>query len=824
MSAKPLTDAYSRDVVVPARAAPEPAIAGQSTLQLDVTLALLLRMLRRRKWLLILAIVTVPVLTWIATSQMTPRYTASADIVLQPQQLNIQDIQSVLAQVPVNADATASEIEILSSRALAAQVVERLQLYRLPEFNADLRPPGFEDRAITFVSDLSKRWLGWTPWPDNSSSQDTSSDEAGDADGTDQPSGGPESQDTTADDGAEQSDLGSGDQDGASQGETGGSTNMQAEAPRMGGDSEPAVDEADIIDTYIESLTVEPRNNSRVVEISYTSKDPKLAASIVNALVDIYLVNQLEGKFDALKRASSWLNERLASLRDQANQSEDAVESYRATAGLTEGAQASIVAEQITKVNVQLSDARAALSAAQAQLDQARAFSNTPAQLESLPEVLDYPVIQQLVQQKALLERQVVDMSSKLGERHPDLLNIKAQLQSVKAQIVQEIQRVIRGIEPQVRAAKSRVDSLETELSRLREESIKYNESEAKLRTLQREAETNQGLLKTFLERAKETTDRFELESPDARLLANALVPKQPSEPKARLMLGVSAVFGVFLGLLLVYVAELLNQTFRSGDDIDAVLGISCLSIVPKLRLVGGHVSPYDYVLKKPMSAYAEAFRSLRAALWLGGDLGRGSCKSVVVMSSRPGEGKTAVSVSLARVVAAAGEKVMLVDCDVRLPSVGKALKAEPSVGLIDILMGKATREQAVRKDAGSGMDYILIGTQTPNSGQLLMSDAMSSLVRALRDDYDLVVLDAPPVLALADARILASMVDAVVYCVQWRETSRSTVSSGIRILRGIGANVIGAILTQVNLGTHSRAGFSDSELYSSAYSGYYRS
>jgi Mrp family chromosome partitioning ATPase len=137
--------------------------------------------------------------------------------------------------------------------------------------------------------------------------------------------------------------------------------------------------------------------------------------------------------------------------------------------------------------------------------------------------------------------------------------------------------------------------------------------------------------------------------------------------------------------------------------------------------------------------------------------------------------------------------------------------------------MGKIACDEVVHKDAASGMDYILIGTQTANSGQLLMSEPMGALVHKLRAGYDLVVLDAPPVLAVADARILASLVDAVVYCIQWRETSRSTASSGVRMLRDVGANVVGAILTQVNLGTHSRAGFSDSEIYSSRYSGYYR-
>jgi capsular exopolysaccharide synthesis family protein len=421
-----------------------------------------------------------------------------------------------------------------------------------------------------------------------------------------------------------------------------------------------------------------------------------------------------------------------------------------------------------------------------------------------------------------LLQQKVVELSSRVGERHPDLVNARAQVASLGQQVAREVQRVIRGIEPEVAAARARVKALEDQLAKLRQDSIAYNAAEAKLRSLQREADTNQGLLQTFLERAKETTDRFELESADARLLANAIVPTSPSHPKTKIIIGVAAVFGVMLGLLLVYVAEQLDQTFRSGDDIESVLGLPCLSIVPKLSLLGSLVSPYDYVLNKPTSAFAEAFRSLRAALWVGGQDGRGAYKSVAIMSSRPGEGKTAAAISLARVAAAAGERAILVDCDVRQPSVGKALKAAPDVGLVDILTGKATREQAVRKDPGSGMDYIVIGTNTPNSAQLLMSDAMASLVQSLRADYDLVVLDAPPILAISDARILATVVEAVVYCVLWRETSRSAVTSGVRILRSIGANIVGAVLTQVNLTTHARAGFTDSEFYSRKYSGYY--
>lgn len=806
MSAKPLTDALSRDTGAPTRAGTPDLPWEQTTLQVDVTLTLLLRMLKRRKWLLILTVLIVPLLTWIATLNMTPLFTASADVIVEPQPLNIANIESILVQAPAGSDVIASQIEILSSRALGAQVIERLQLYRLPEFNPALRAPGLMESVGNFVNDLSQRWLGRLFPGDDSSDEGDNTSDASTQDSTDDTSG-----DAAVDS--------SGDTSGESAADS--SSDVSGDSADAGQDVE--FNQADIIDEYLTKLSVYVRGQSRVIQISYTSPDPEIAARVVNALVDVYLVSQLEAKFDALKRASGWLNERLQALRDQARQSEDAVEAFRAEAGLTQGVQASIVAEQISKLNTQLGDARFALSTAQSRLDQIRGLANLPAQLASLPEVMNFPVIQRLLQEQALLQQRVTDMASKVGERHPDLLNLRAQAKTLDEQVGLEIQRVIRSLEPEVVAARSRVEALEGQLSKLRQAAIIYNAAEAKLRSLQRESETNQGLLQTFLERAKETTDRFELESADARLLANAVVPTSPSHPNPKMLIAASAVVGLLLGLLLVYVVEQLNQTIRSGDDVEAVLGLSCLAVVPMLRQLGGLVSPYDYVVNKPMSAYAEAFRGLRASLWFGGYDRRGACKSVVVTSTRPGEGKTAASISLARVAALAGERVILVDCDVRQPSVGKALKAEPGLGLFDILTGKVKRGDVIQKDHTTGMSYILIGTNTSVSAQLLMSEQMVALVHSLRAEYDLVVLDAPPTLAVSDARILATIADAVVYCVQWRETSRTAASSGLRILRGFGANVAGALLMQVNLSTHARAGFTDSELYSRKYSGYYQ-
>jgi capsular exopolysaccharide synthesis family protein len=322
------------------------------------------------------------------------------------------------------------------------------------------------------------------------------------------------------------------------------------------------------------------------------------------------------------------------------------------------------------------------------------------------------------------------------------------------------------------------------------------------------------------LERSQTTVSQTAIEKPDARVLSAATVPGSPSFPKPMLFVAAAVALGLMFGLLLVWFLEQADSTIRSGDEIRTALGMPCLALVPSLRrgVLGRH-RVEDYVARKPLSPFSESMRTLRASLWLGSDPPR----VVVITAARPGEGKTTTAIALARSAAMNGERVLLIDCDIRLPSVGRAFRAEGAPGVTDLLLGQAEYEQILRRDHLTALDYIPAGAAEIHSLGLFMSEAMASLLDRVRRDYDFVVLDAPPALAMADARVVARLADATLLCVKWRDTPRSVVRNSLALLEDAKARIVGAALTQVDAKTHRRSGYADSEVYHPRYSGYYR-
>jgi capsular exopolysaccharide synthesis family protein len=281
-----------------------------------------------------------------------------------------------------------------------------------------------------------------------------------------------------------------------------------------------------------------------------------------------------------------------------------------------------------------------------------------------------------------------------------------------------------------------------------------------------------------------------------------------------------ATVVGLMFGLMVVYLLELADSTFRSGDDVRNFLGLPCFALVPQIRRnLLGRMRVEDYIARKPLSPFAEAMRALRAGLWLGTD----PPKVIAITAARPGEGKTTTAIALGRSSAMNGERVIVLDCDVRQPSFGRLMGAEGSQGIVDHLLGHAPLETIVRRDTLTSLDYIPVGAAEVNSLGLFMSDAMAALLAKLRADYDLVLLDAPPALAMADARIIARVADATLLCVRWRDTPRSVVRNSLDLLEDADAHVVGAALTRVDAKVHARAGYADSDVYHPRYGGYFR-
>jgi succinoglycan biosynthesis transport protein ExoP len=562
------------------------------------------------------------------------------------------------------------------------------------------------------------------------------------------------------------------------------------------------------------ALTVTPLKSSHVLEVSFTAEDPVLAAAAVNDAMDAYVKAQLGAKYGAVARAREWLERQAKELRGEVRRSEDEIAVYRTRKGLVEGMHARLGVEQISLLSEDLVHSRNDLAAAEGRLDAASGRSGAEAQAAIAPSVV------QLRARQGQLAGQLQSMLGRLGPSHPDVQSLRAQLAEVDRNVAAEVAHAVAAIAADVRADRERVAALEQDLHEVQGQLERDSQAQIPLNALQRDADASRGLLQSVLDRMQQTAQQSAIEAPDAHEISLALPPGRPSFPRTGPLMAAAAAFAILFGLLLVYLFELADRSFRSGDDVRAVLGLPCFALIPHVRRSAlKQMSIDEYAARKPLSPLAEQLRSLRAGLSLSPDRPH----IVAITAALPAEGKTTVTLALGRLAAMNGERVIVLDCDIRQSARGQVKLTDPCLGLVDCLQGRALLADIVSKDRTTGMAYIPGGTAEANALGLLMSATMARLLQTLRQDYDLVLLDTPPAQAVADARIVAGLADATLLCVRWRDTRRDVVLRALELLEEAHANVVGAALTQVDVNVHVRSGYADAEVYHPRHGGYFR-
>jgi succinoglycan biosynthesis transport protein ExoP len=325
------------------------------------------------------------------------------------------------------------------------------------------------------------------------------------------------------------------------------------------------------------------------------------------------------------------------------------------------------------------------------------------------------------------------------------------------------------------------------------------------------------------LERIQQTAQQHALETSEAHEISLALPPRRPSWPRPVPMLLAAAAAGVLLGFLLVYLLHLSDSTLHSGEDVRALLKLPCFALVPELTRRELRGTPIEeFVLRRPLTAYAEQIRAVRAGLWLGVERPR----VVAVTAARPAEGKSVLALSLARSAALSGEKVLLIDCDMRRPSLGDRLRANGGPGLADLLRGNAGMLDVLHNDQigapGGGMHFVPAGQPRGDTFGLFMGVEMAQLMLEARLHYTLIILDTAPVQAITEARVVAAIADATIFCVRWCGTPHDVVSYALELLDDAHAQVAGVVLTRVDPRAHVRSGYADAEVYHRRYRSYF--
>ena len=442
---------------------------------------------------------------------------------------------------------------------------------------------------------------------------------------------------------------------------------------------------------------------------------------------------------------------------------------------------------------------------AESKLDAARGNAGAAAQAAIAPSVVQLRAMQDQ------FSAQIQAQQGRLGPNHPELRSLQRQYADAQRAVSAETARVVGATEAELRAARERVGTLEQDLRNGEAAADRSASAQVSLNAMQRDVDASRQQLQAVLDSIQRTGQQAAIESSEAHEISLALPPTTPSFPRTVPLMAATTAFGLLAGLLLVYLLELADTTLRSGEALRAAVGLPCFALLPEMpRRVLGHLSVDAYVARKPLSPFAEQVRVLRAGLWMGAERPR----VIAVTSARPGEGKTTVALALARSAALSGEHVLVMECDLRRPTFAARMKATAPDGLADCLRGKVTADEAICSDGVTGMDVMQAGRVGTDLPDRFLSHTMAQMLTDLRDKYDLILLDSPPVQAIAEARILAGIADATLLCVRWCATPAPVVKHTLELLDEAHATVVGCALTRVDARAHVRSGYADADVY----------
>ena len=558
---------------------------------------------------------------------------------------------------------------------------------------------------------------------------------------------------------------------------------------------------------------------SYVLDIYYSAADPQLAAKIVNEFANQYSNWELNEDQVRNQQALATVQGRLAALRDQAQADTLDLQQYRIANSLLSTSGSSLTEQEISNYEQEVARARASAAEDQARLQTAVGQLRSGSSGDDVGEALGSPVISSLREQEAVAAAELADLKSRYGANHPQLIRAESKLSEIRNQIQSEIGRVISNLQAKRDVSQQRLASLAASLGGAKAKLSQNNAAMVGLSDLERKAAASQGIYETYLNSYKQLLAAEGSERPGAKVLTAAIPPTSPVSPNITLNLILAAITGLGLGLLAAYVAEGLSQGINSTGEIETALGQRFLGSIPLLASSGSQSRHALAAIRdEPRSIFSETFRSLSASVEQFAD----SDTVIAVTSALPGEGKTIISCCLAHTSANAGLRTILIDCDLRRRGISKLLETSANqVGLVEVLQGKAPLNVHNLND-DSVFCIIPITPSDEEPEGLLTGEPLKELIAQLKEKFDRIILDLPPVLPIAASRKIAENADAVIFTMNWRTTPKAAARAALKRLPQDRVNIVGVVMNKVDLRKRGYFSQHDPAYFYSRYNEYY--
>jgi succinoglycan biosynthesis transport protein ExoP len=683
-----------------------------------------------------------------------PQYTASTTLLLDNKRLRgVEDAYDTLGPaLDAGASFVESQVEVLKSDKVALYVVDKLQLTR----KTDSEPPPQPSVLKRILKDIKAR-----VWPE------------------------------------------------------------PKRAPVIDNEATRRIQAADAVRAGMDAFRV-PR--TLLIQVFYTSPSPDKAATVANAFADAYLVDQLDAKFDAAKRASAWLEDRMAELKQQVLTTDLAVQRFKASNNLISSGGKLVNEQQLGEVNTQLVTARAETARAEARYDRIKTILDGHMTDAVVTEAIGNSVIEQLRTKYVNAAQRQADLLQKLGPDHDAVVNLRSEMREYERLMFDELGRIAEVYRSELDIAKRREEALKENFASLVGANASSNETLVALRELERESESYRTLYQSFLQRYQQVVQNQSFPITDARVIRSAQPPFGASKPQKMKVMALSLLFGIGLGVCFGVLREMSDSGFRMAEQVRDELGLEFIGLLPAVAgstdanarssrkkkrgedtdpsslTIGKQASIMRYVVEHPLSGFAETLRSAKIAADL--SLADNDTKVIGICSVLSHEGKSTVSKNFASLLAHLGAKTLLIDADLRNPSLTRALGSPTGPNIVDaVLEGVPLKDVALREEDTS-LSFIpaAIGRRLPHTSEFLASPGMKSVLRQARDSYQYIIIDLPPLGAVVDSRALSPQLDAVLLVVEWGKTARRLVRTTLDAEPQISSKCLGVIYNKVKL------------------------